>query len=415
VLVLANAWFVLGEFALISVDRGRVERLARGGDGRARSVLAAIRRLTLHLSGAQLGITLSSLLVGFVAEPALASLLREPLAGLPGLAGGLAVSASLALAFALATVVQMVVGEQVPKSVAIAHPLRSAMLVATPLRAFCWLGRPLIALLNGTANALVRRLGVEPREEMASAPSIEELELVIRTSAREGTLDRPTARLLGRAVRFRRKTVRDVLRPRVAVVGLSVAETAARLVQAAIESGYTRFPVYGRDLDDIVGTVDVKDGLRLPAGGRPLARIDALMRPPLVLPESLPLDQALARMRAGEQRMAVAIDEYGGTAGIVTMEDVLEEVAGEIEERPPVRPPGDGRSRVLPGGAQLDQVLDETGLELPSGEYATLAGFLLHRLGEFPRPGDVVEADGWTLRVLAMDGRRVAWVSVGRP
>jgi CBS domain containing-hemolysin-like protein len=242
VLVLANAFFVLGEFSLITVDRSRVERLATT-DRRARSVLEAMRKLTVQLSGAQLGITLTSLLVGFLAQPALAGVLEPLLGNLPLLADGLAAAVSVTLALALATVLQMVLGEQVPKSIAIAHPLRSALLVAAPLRAFCWACRPAILLLNGAANSVVRRLGVEPREEIVAARSIDELEVVIRTSAGNGMLDRSTGRLLVHAVRFRRKTAADALVPRVAMVALPRSASAAELIGMSVASQHERLPV----------------------------------------------------------------------------------------------------------------------------------------------------------------------------
>jgi CBS domain containing-hemolysin-like protein len=414
-LVLANAFFVLGEFSLLTVERGRVERLAAAGDRRARRALAALQQLTLQLSGAQLGITLTSLLVGFIAEPALAGLLFPLMGELPLVSQGLAVVLSASLAFVLATVMQMVVGEQVPKSLAIAHPLRFTLLATPLLRIFCSICRPLIAVLNGGANAVVRALGVESRQEIAAARSISELEVVIRTSASRGTLDRPTARLLLRTGRFRRKTAGDALLPRVMLVALPQRATAAELLGAALESGHQRFPVYGRNLDDILGIASLRDALGVEAHRRGRVRLDELMRPPLVVPGTVPLDQVLSRMRAGSVRMAVVLDEYGGTAGIVTAEDLMEEVAGEIEARPPRLPEYTGRGYLLPGAAPLEQVLDETGLELPEGDYVTVAGFLLDRLGELAEPGDSLELDGWELRVMAVDGHRIAWVAVISP
>ena len=414
-LVLANAFFVLGEFSLITVDRGRVERAAEAGDRRAGRVLGALRVLTTQLSGAQLGITLSSLLVGFLAEPALGALLGPALGGIPGLTAGIAVSVSLAIAFAISTALQMIVGEQVPKSVAIAYPLRTAVVVIPLLRGFCWVCAPAIAVLNGGANAIVRRLGVEPREEISAARSIAELEVVIRTSAEQGALDRPTARLLWRAARFRRKTAVDALVPRVELVALPRRATAADLLRTAAASRHHRFPVYGEGLDEIVGVAGVRDALGVPAARRADVRLEELAQPPLVVPVSVHLDRLVLQLRGSGQTMAVAVDEYGGTEGIVTLEDLLEEAAGEIDVRPtlPAAPPGS--ARVLPGGAPLSQVLDETGLELPEGEYATLAGFVLERLGGMPRAGARVEYDGWVLEVSWVDGHRIRWVTVSEP
>lgn len=413
-LILANAFFVLGEFSLIAVDRGRVERLA-AADHAVRSVLTAMRKLTLQLSGAQLGITLTSLLVGFLAQPALARLLQPLFNGVPLLADGAAAGISLVIAFILSTVAQMVLGEQVPKTLAIADPLRWALLVATPLQAFCLACQPAIVLLNGAANWAVRRLGIEPREELAAARSIDELEVVIRTSVSDGVLDRPTGRLLTRAARFRRKTAADALVPRVAVAALPRRASAAELVLASVESRHERFPVYGRNLDNIVGVAEVRDALRIAPERRASVPVEEFMRPPVVVPATVHLDRLLTLLRAAGERMAVVIDEYGGTAGIVTAEDLLEEMAGEIDAQPPRRPPLQGPGHLLPGAAPLDQVLDETGLELPRGEYSTLAGFLLDRLGDLSEVGDVVALDGWSLRVLSQDGHRIAWVEIRDP
>jgi CBS domain containing-hemolysin-like protein len=411
-LVLANAFFVLAEFALITVDRGRVERMARAGNRGARGVAAALPELTLQLSGAQLGITLASLLIGFLAQPNLEALLAPLLEKAGAARQGIAASIAVIIALLVSTVAQMVLGEQVPKSVVIAHPMGVALLVVTPLRAFCWICRPLIALLNASANEVVRLLGVEPRGEIAASRSIDELEVVIRTSVDEGTLDRPTARLLIRAARFRQKTAADAMVPRVALVALPRRATAADLLAAAGESRHHRFPVYGSGLDDIVGVAGVMDALRVGPERRGAVRVDELSRPPLLVPESIRLDRLLAQMRRTGEKMVVAIDEYGGTAGIVTKEDLMEEAAGEIEDRPSEPPPEERTARVLPGTAPLSQVLDETGLELPEGEYATLAGFLLERLGDIPQPGDEVRLDGWALRVVAMEDHRIRWVAI---
>ncbi len=413
-LVLANAFFVLGEFALITVDRGRIERMARAGDRGARGVLTALRQLTLQLSGAQLGITLTSLLLGFLAEPALGSLLLPLVGRIPLLSQAVAASLALTIAFLLSTIAQMVLGEQVPKSLAIAHPMRVALLVATPLRIFCWACRPVIAVLNASANRVVRLVGVEPRSEIAASRSIHELEVVIRTSVEAGTLDRPTARLLTNTARFRRKTAADALVPRVAMVALPRRASAAELLRVAGQVRHHRFPIFGKSLDDVVGVAGVMDALRVEPARRGVVRVEELLQAPLVVPESIHLDRLLTRMRGSHELMAIVIDEYGGTAGIVTMEDLMEEAAGEIEDRPARPPAAQGAGRILPGTAPLSQVLDETGLELPEGEYATLAGFLLDRLGDLPETGDEVRLDVWVLRVVAVDDRRIGWVAVVR-
>lgn len=414
-LILANAFFVLSEFSLINVERSRVERMARSGDRRATRLLHSVRNLTLQLSGTQLGVSVASLLVGFLAEPALAGLLRPPLSQLP-LMNDVAVGAiAFALAYVISNVAQLVLGEQVPKSLAIAHPLRFARLIIVPLDIFCAICRPLIAILNGGANGIVRLLGVEPRGEISASRSIEELEVVIRTSAEEGTLDRATARLLRHSARFRGKTAADALMPRVAIAGLPKTAGAAELLRLATETNHIRFPVYDGSLDRIVGVASVMDVLKVPADRRASIPLSELIAPIIAVPESLHLDALLRQMRQTGAFMVVVVDEYGGTAGIVTREDLMEEAAGEIDARPQRLPAHQGEGKLLPGAASLEQVQDETGLELPEGEYATLAGYLLYRLGEIPRPGQTVRVRRWTLEAVGVTDRRIDWVSIARP
>jgi CBS domain containing-hemolysin-like protein len=413
-LILINAFFVLSEFSLINVERSRVERMARSGDRRAARLLHGVQRLTRQLSGTQLGISVSSLLVGFLAEPALATLIRPPLGQLPILGDAAVAAIAFALAYVISNVTQLVLGEQVPKNLAIAHPMRFAMLTITPLDAFCVLCRPLIAMLNGAAGGIVRLMGVEPRSEISASRSIEELEVVIRTSAEDGTLDRATARLLRHSARFRSKTAADALVPRVAIAALPRSATAADLLRQAAETGHIRFPVHDGGLDRIAGVASVMDVLQVPIDGRASVTLDELMEPVGAVPESLHLDALLRQMRHSGAFMVVVVDEYGGTAGIVTREDLMEEAAGEIDARPQRPPDHGGEGRLLPGAASLEQVHDETGLDLPEGEYATLAGFLLYRLGELPAPGQRVRVGRWTLEAVTVTERRIAWVSIGR-
>ena len=413
-LIFANAFFVLSEFSLINVERTSVERMARSGDRGAARLLQGVHNLTRQLSGTQLGVSMSSLLIGFLAEPALAGLLR-PLIGLVPWIGDVAVGViAFALAYVISNVAQLVLGEQVPKSLAIAHPLRFAMLIVRPLNAFALVCRPLIAILNGGASGIVRLLGVEPRSEISASRSIEELEVVIRTSAQGGTLDRATARLLRHSARFRTKTAADALMPRVAIAALPRSATAAELMRLAAETGHIRFPVYQDSLDRIVGVVSVMDALQVPSEQRGTIPLSDLMQPVGAVPESLHLDALLRQMRQVGAFMMVVVDEYGGTAGIVTREDLMEEAAGEIDARPQRTPIHGGEGRLLPGAASLEQVQDETGLELPEGEYATLAGYLLYRLGEIPSQGERVSLGPWTLEAVQVTARRIDWVSISR-
>ncbi len=415
-LVIANALFVLGEFSLITVDRGQLSERAASGDSRAAALLSATTELTRHLSAAQFGITLSSLLLGFIGEPVVAGLIHPVVRGLPLAEEDLALGLSLALALALSTYLQLVIGEQVPKAVAIANPLRVGLLVARPLRAFAWLSAPLVGLLNDSADAIVRRLGVEPRRELTAARSIEELEVVIRESAAHGTLDRDTARLLSRAIDFGNKSAAEAMTPRPQVVSLPGSARAADLLAAAARSGHTGIPVQGASSEEIVGVARVEDALALAPSERLQRRLSAMARMTLVVPETKELPSLLNEMRAQRIQLAVVIDEYGGLAGIVTDEDLLEEVVGEIEEGRPGETPAHAPGLVA-GSARHDQVLDETGFRMPAGDgqYETLAGLLLSRLGHIPSVGEEVTVDGWRLEVAVMDAHRIAWVRIHPP
>jgi CBS domain containing-hemolysin-like protein len=372
-----------------------------------------LRRLSFHLSGAQLGITVTSLLVGFVAEPLLAG-------GLEDLVGGVGTGLALALSLAVATIVQMVVGELVPKNVAIARPVASAFVMAPIFRVYGLVFGPMITFLNEAANWTVRRFGIEPKEELASVRTIEELELLIRSSGEHGTLPASSTRLLTRSIRFTGKTAADALVPRTAVSALGAEDTAADLVRAATESGYSRFPVVGADLDDVAGLVHVKDVYRVPYADRATTPLAELMHDVLAVPESRSLESLLVEMRGTGAHLAVVIDEYGGTAGIITLEDVLEEIVGEIDDEHDPRPAevqvtAQRGTWELPGSLHLDEVADACGLELPEGEYETAAGFVLDRLQHIPEPGESFEIDGWRVEVADMDRLRVASIRVTAP
>ena len=415
-LVLANAFFVLAEFALITVDRGRTEELAESGDRRARGLLSATTQLTRYLSAAQLGVTLSSILIGFVAEPLVAAALQPLMKGLPVLEEDLALAISILAALVLSTYLQLVIGEQVPKAIAIAQPLKTGLLVIRPLRVFAWVLAPPIALLNNVATTIVRRLGVTPRSELTAARSIEELEVVIRESAAHGTLSKETARLLSRAIRFREKTALDAMRPRPQVVTVPATATVATMLTAAAESGHTGIPVRGSNPEDLLGVVRVEDALAVAPGERRRTTVSTVLRPTFVVPESKDLLSLISEMRQHQSQMVAVIDEYGGLAGIVTDEDLLEEIVGEIDEGRPgtrlQREPG-----MLPGWAGEDQVLEQSGFAMPPGEgaYETLAGFLLSTLGHIPSVGEVVEVEGWRFEIARLDEHRIAWVRVHRP
>lgn len=417
-LIAGNGAFVAHEFALVAVDRGRVSRHAADGRSAARTTERLLQRLSFHLSGAQLGITITSLLLGFIAEPAVARLL-EPAVG-SVLGEGRASGVSIALALALATTVQMVVGELVPKSLAISHPTGTAYALAPLMRAYGIVVGPMVRALNGCANWVVRRLGIEPQEELRSVRGLEELDLLFRSSGLEGTLDEESLTLLTRAVRFSEKTAVEALVPRPETEGLAVTETVADLTARAVATGFSRFPIYDGDLDEIVGVGHVKDAFAIPFEARSSTPVRDVMAPALVVPETMPLSALLVLLREQATHLAVVVDEHGGTAGVITLEDVLEEIVGEIDDEhdrpaPPltrVQRPGEW---VLGGGLHRDEVFDTCGFELPPGPYETLAGFVLATLGRVPEAGDDFEHEGWTVAVAEMDRLRVASVRLVAP
>ena len=416
-LIAGNAFFVAVEFALVAVDRQRVQLEAEAGDRRARITAGALSRLSFYLSGAQLGITATSLLVGFIAEPTVAAAL-EPLVG-EVVGEDRALGVSIAVALALATVVQMVAGELVPKTVAIARSRSTAYLLAGPMVLVSRVLQPVIEVLNGAANWTVRRLGIEPREELTSVRSLEELDLLIRASAAQGTLEPGATALLTRSIRFGEKDAADALRPRPDVEAVTIDDPVATLAARSVATGKSRFPVVGADLDDIRGVVHVKDVYEVPFDERPSTPVAAIMSPPFVVPETRDLTDLLVDLRRQGTHLAVVVDEHGGTAGIITLEDVLEEIVGEIDdEHDRRRPRFTGVQRpgewLLDASLHGDEVYDQAGFHMPEGDYETLAGFVLDHLGRIPDVGATFHHDGWELEVASMDGLRVASVWLRR-
>ncbi|MDN0200810.1 hemolysin family protein [Streptomyces sp. S.PNR 29] len=421
-LTLACALFVAAEFALTTVERGDLERAAQAGERGAEGALKAVRCLTFQLSGAQLGITVTSLLIGMLAEPSLAALLRGPLqaAGL----GGAASSAATVLGVALSTVVLMVVGELVPKNWAISRPLAVAKVVAGPQRGFTAAFGPFIHHLNNTANRFVRRVGMEPAEELASARTAEELVALARHSAAEGALEADSAELFVRTLHLSELTAENVMTPRVDVKALEARATAADAANLTHATGLSRFPVYRDSLDEVVGTVHIRDVLALDPDRRAVTPVTELATAPLLVPDSLTADRLLERLRA-TRTMAVVVDEYGGTAGVATVEDIVEEVVGEVrDEHDPVEAPDllpDPRSEggraawEADGSVRIDQ-LAAIGMTPPEGPYETVAGLVATRLARIPVKGDVVDLDdGWSLDVLAVEHHRADRVLITEP
>ena len=416
-LVIANAGFVAAEFALVAVDRARIDERVGQGNARAAAVRRLLSRLSYHLSGAQLGITITSLLLGVLAEPAVARVL-EP--GIEAVFGEVPNGVSVAIALAVATVVQMVFGELVPKAIATTKPLETSLIMARPTQIYGVLARPLVAFLDGMAARLTRRVGVEPTEELESTPDLVELEHLIRSSGEEGTLDQGEVELLTRSIRLADKSADDAMVPRVRVEALDSDATVAALVEKAVGTGHSRFPVIGDDLDDIVGVVHVKAVHAVAVDDRSTTAVTELMTPAFAVPESRDLDELLVDLRQGGNQLAVVIDEHGGTAGIITLEDILEEIVGEIDDEYDAAPTLLTRveakgSSVVPASLHPDEVATATGFEMPEGEYETLAGLVLDRIGRIPEPGEMTEVDGWRLEVVAMDRLRIATVRIVAP
>jgi len=401
----------------VAVDRQRVQLDADGGDRRAGLTAYALGRLSFHLSGAQLGITVTSLVVGFVSEPTVAAALEPLLGGIVG--EDRAVGVSVVLALAAATVVQMVMGELVPKTIAIARPRRTAYALAPAMVALCRVGGPAITFLNGAANWTVRRLGIDPQEELASVRSLEELELLITASGEEGTLEPGAMALLTRSIRFGDKDAADALRPRPDVEAVALDDTVSTLVERASATGKSRFPVIGSDLDDVRGVVHVKDVYGISYEARATTLVEAIMAPAFVVPETRDLAGILADLRAEGTHLAVVVDEHGGTAGIITLEDVLEEIVGEIDDEHDrrarltrVQRPGEW---VVDASLHGDEVFDACGFVMPEGDYETLAGFALDVLGRIPAPGEGFQHEGWHVEVGEMDGLRISTIRLHRP
>ena len=386
--------FVAAEFSLVTVDRAAVEQAAASGDSGAQGIQRALRSLSTQLSGAQVGITITNLAIGFLAEPAIAGLVDGPLeaAGLPhdavhpvAIAFGLALGATLTMLF----------GELIPKNLAIARPMPTARATQAFQRGFTGVMAWPIRLLNGSANAVVRRLGMEPQEELRSARSSTELASLIQRSASYGTLDPDTAELMERSVEFSTRTAGEIMTPRVRTSSLEDTDRASAVIELTRETGHSRFPVLGND-DTVVGTVHVKHAVALPVHERATTRVRHIMVKPIVVPDSLRLDPLLELLRDDGFQMAVVLDEYGGQAGIVTLEDVVEEIVGDIADEHDAiaaraRERGDG-SWILSGLLRPDEVEDITGVTLPDHEdYDTIAGLVLRELGRIPEAGDVAE------------------------
>lgn len=419
-LIAACGIFVAAEFSLITVNRNSVERLAAKGDRQADGVLRALKSLSTQLSGAQVGITLTNLAIGLLAEPAIASLLEKPLTEI-GVSESAVPSISVITGIALATILTMVFGELVPKNLAIAKPLGTAKRVQGAQRWFSAIMKLPIQFLNESANFLLRRMGISPQEELATARSADELSSLVRRSAEKGTLPKETAIMLERTLIFDELTAYDVMTPRINIHAVHANDPVDEILRLARATGLSRFPVISTDLDHTIGIVHLKHVFAVASKERHTTTAQTIMRPPILVPSSVPLDSLLRTLRKGGMQIAMVIDEFGGTDGLVTIEDVLEEIVDEVQdEHDPstktIRRRKDG-SWILSGLFRPDEIAEELGIFLPDEEeYDTLGGLITERLERLPVKGDsaIVEAvnrkgDVLNIRlhVQRIDNRRV--------
>ncbi len=417
VLIIINAFFVAGEFAIVSVERSSVERRALDGDRTANRILRSLRNLSFELSGAQLGITVTSLILGAIAEPTIASLIAPLVDWLPFLAASSAAAVALTVAFILTTGSQMVFGELLPKNLAISRPYFSAVWFGVPMQYANRALRPLILFLNRSADWTVRRIGIEPRAELAGVRSMEELELMIRSSGDEGWLDDTELELLTKALAFTENAAGDAMIPRVNVVAMERHQSVVELRQLSVTTGHSRFPIYDHVLDTVIGVAHIKDTLGVADSELSITEVSAIAQPTLEVPETASLEFVLGELRTNGKGMAIVVDEYGGTAGIITLEDLLEEIFGDIEDEYDLDPePGDQPDGVatISGLLHRHEVDELIGYEWPDGRYETLGGFLIARHGRFPVVGDVISAEPFAFEVTEMDGLRVDQVRVTR-
>ena len=415
-LVAANAFFVAAEFALVAARRTRIDTLARGGDRKAKTVLKALQDLYRQLSAAQLGITVASILLGFVAEDTVAELFRNWFATLPPALNFLTrAGVASTVAVAIISFMHVVFGEQVPKSWAITHPELTSLWIAAPLIFFSWITRPFTNLLDVSSRGVGRLLGLKgTTSELERIHSPEEIRMLVEQSEKRGSLDAGDARLLEGVFEFSQKKARDVMTPRTDMVALPLDLTFEEAADRVALAGRSRYPVYGESLDDIVGTVHAKDLLAGVRSGTS-ETLQTILRPAIFVPGTREVEDVLADMRRQKIHLAIVIDEFGGTAGLVTMEDLLEEIVGQIYDeydRAEARPvtPGTEAAPVLPGAMPIGEVNNEYGLGLDDAAYTTLGGLLFGTLGRLPKVGDRISIGGAVFEIVTMEGRRVGTV-----
>lgn len=426
-LTVGTGFFVAIEFALTGVERSTIDNhVENKGDATARAIQKAHNKLSFELSGAQLGITITTLATGYLAEPILAQYFT-PALELVGLSDNAAPAVSLVLAMIVATLLSMVYGELVPKNMAITNPLTTARVTVGPVRLFNRVFAGVIHSLNKTANTLVRRMGIEPADELASARSPQELGALVRNSAKHGGLEESQAKMLDRSLKFGETNAEELMTPRSTIAALDADDTVTDLLALALETGHSRFPVTDGDLDATIGVVHVKDAFSIPREQHNATKLRLLARPVPTVPISLDGDAVLNAVRSAGSQVVLVADEYGGTAGIVTIEDVVEEILGEVYDEHDDTGDKDfaqlGDSWQVSGLVRVDDLPENTGYFSPEGPYETIGGLVMDTLGRIPMEGDVVllpQTDRdfldefesgirgrWIARVVAMDDRRV--------
>lgn len=409
-LTIGTGLFVASEFALVNTDRTELESLAEKGDRGLKLPLRAIKRTSTHLSAAQLGITLTTLLTGFLAEPAISKLLSPWFTSL-GLQGDLKTVLSTITALLLATLFSFLFGELVPKNMALAVPVKTLKTIIWFQLLFTWVFYYLILLLNNNGNFFVRKFGVEPKEELSGARSAEELASLVLRSASLGSMEQDTANLLSRTLRLGELNASDVMTPRPKMNILERDDTAQDVVLSAIASGHSRFPIQGEDIDDIIGVVHLKQAIAVPLDKRSQVPVTALLQDVVKVPETMSLDSLAVALRGKGLQLAIVLDEYGGTSGVVTLEDVIEELIGELDDEHDrvvgVVTVAKGNEVSFSGLKRPDELV-EFGIEIPEGEdYDTVSGFVMSELGRIPQLGDTVTMNTGYLEVIRMDGRRI--------
>lgn len=409
-LIFGTGLFVASEFAIINLDRFDLEAQRDAGEKGLSLPIRAVKTTATQLSAAQLGITLTTLLTGFVAEPALSRMLTPWLSGFE-LSESAISTLAIVLAMTIATICSFLIGELVPKNMALSAPKRVLKWVAGFQLGFTFVFRPLIVFLNNNGNWFVRRFGIEPQEELSAARSAEELSSLVRRSASLGSLETDTARLLEKTLEMTSLLASDIMTPRPKMHSLDREQSVADLVQLARETGHSRFPILGEDSDDIVGVAHIKHAVAVPLERRQKVPVTAIMVEPVRVPETMPLDRLILQLRGKGLQIGIVLDEYGGTAGIATLEDAVEELVGELadeHDRTKAHIVAHSDGSVSFSGLARPGELTEFGIAVTEDEdYDTIAGYIMSELGRIPKDGDILEVPGGSMRILRMDGRRV--------